>query len=190
LIIHQLNNLTGDREMKGLKVTSAIVLLSFVAISSRVNAQTVLGASMQSQIGKSLVASTPNSSSQQNEQEANSIFETGRQLYKANKYSEAIQAFSKFIELQPNNKDGYFFRGVSYQKSRQYQEAKVDFDKVIELDSSLSYAYFVRGIIHNQLGEKEKAIADLQIAVSFFKKEGKTDFEQKALDLIKEIQNS
>ena len=180
--------------MKGLKVASAIALLSFMVISQKASAQTLPGIDIKPQIQlpieKLQVETTPNSNSRQNDQKARIYFEKGIELFQAEKYPEALQAFSEVIKIQPNNQYAYFFRGYSYFKLEKYTLAKVDLDKSIELDDSISYTYFFRGMTNYALGNKKDAIADLQTAATLFEKNGNTELAQTSRDAIEYIRNA
>ena len=176
--------------MKGLKLTSAIVLLSFMVINPRVNAQELPDTNLTPQIEKLQVESSPNPNSRDDKQEAVNYLRQGFSLLKNKNYPEAIKAFNEVIKIQPNNQYGYFGRGVSYFQLKQYQQAKTDLDKTIELDNSISYAYFFRGVSNSALGDRKNAITDLETAAKLFDKDGNTEFAQTSRDVIKRIRNA
>jgi hypothetical protein len=51
-------------------------------------------------------------------------------------------------------------------------------------------AFFNRGLTYYKLNNTTKAIADLQTAAQLFKTQEKTEYSQKALNLIKEIKTA
>ena len=172
--------------MKGLKLTSALVLLSFMVINPRVNAQELPDTNVTPQIEKLQVESNPN----QNSEQAVNYLKQGFNLFQNKNYPEAIKAFNEVIKIQPNNQYGYFGRGISYFQLKQYQQAKTDLDKTIELDNSISYAYFFRGVSNGALGNRKDAITDLETAARLFDKDGNTEFAQTSRDVIKRIRNA
>ena len=180
--------------MKGLKVASAIALLSFMVISQKANAQTLPGIDIKPEIKPQIqrlqVESTPNPNSRQNDEKAQAYFEKGMKLVEADKYPEAIQAFSEVIKIQPNNQYAYLLRGYSYIQLEKYTLAKADLDKTIELDNSIAYAYYFRGFTNYELGNKNNAITDFQTAAKLFDKEGRTEQAQKSRELIEYIRNA
>ncbi|BAY81488.1 TPR repeat-containing protein [Calothrix parasitica NIES-267] len=170
--------------MKGLKALSAIVVLSFMVISPRVNAQTLPNTNIKRQTEKLQVESNPN------QDKARSYFKQGLSLLRAKKYPEAIKAFSEVIRIQPNNQYGYYARGISYFRLKKYQQAKTDLDKTIELDNSIAYAYFYRGITNFMFDYNNDAITDLQTAANLFDKDGEPKQAQTCRDLIRKIRNT
>lgn len=54
-----------------------------------------------------------------------------RQGLKSTSYNEQIQLFTQAIELEPNNLDAYFYRGLAYQNLGNYTAAILDYTKVI-----------------------------------------------------------
>ncbi|NJL81292.1 MAG: tetratricopeptide repeat protein, partial [Richelia sp. SM2_1_7] len=132
--------------MKGLKTISAIALLGFMLISQKASAQTLPGIDIKPEIKPQIqrlqIESSPNPNSRQDDEKAQAYLDKGIKLFEAEKWSEAIQAFSEAIKIQPNNQYAYFFRGYSYFQLEKYQQAKADLDKTIELDDSISYAYY------------------------------------------------
>ncbi|MDY6900309.1 MAG: tetratricopeptide repeat protein [Cyanobacteriota bacterium] len=174
--------------MKGLKAISAIVVLSFMVVSQKANAQ-IPGIDIKPQIQlpaqKLQIETTPNT--REDDQKALIYLQKGIKLFQAEKYQQAIPFFSEVIKIQPNNQYAYFFRGVSYFQLEKYQQAKVDLDKSIELDDSISYSYYFRGITNYLLGNKNSAISDLQTAAKLFDKEKNTQMAKKSRDVIEYI---
>ncbi|MGB3637601.1 MAG: tetratricopeptide repeat protein [Rivularia sp. (in: cyanobacteria)] len=172
--------------MKGLKLTSAIALLSFMVITPRVNAQTLPDTSVKPQVEKLQVESNQN----QDSGKPVNYLKQGFDLFQKKNYPEAIKAFNELIKIQPNNQYGYFGRGISYFQLKQYQQAKTDLDKSIELDSTIAFAYFFRGVSNSALGNRKDAITDLETAAKLFDKDGDTEFAQTSRDVIKRLRNA
>lgn len=67
-------------------------------------------------------------------------------------YAEAIEKFTKSIELKPDDNnilfDAYFNRGRSYSSLKQYAYAVNDFTKAIALRANSGEAYYHRAIAH------------------------------------------
>ncbi|MCU4139364.1 MAG: hypothetical protein MW690_001296 [Methanophagales archaeon] len=51
-----------------------------------------------------------------------------------NEYEQAIEDFSKAIELNPNYAGAYYNRGIAYAKLNQHERAIEDYNKAIELN--------------------------------------------------------
>ncbi len=74
-------------------------------------------------------------------------FEKGVNFYESGNYKEALDTFSKAIELNPKAAGGYRGRGVVYAGLKNYQQAINDFSKAIELGpKDDAGAYYGRGI--------------------------------------------
>ena len=88
----------------------------------------------------------------------NDIFlynERGLIYDKLKKYEEAIEDFTKSIQLNSNkyiNSGFYYERGLMYYKLREYEKALNDLNKAIELEPNYSKAYFERASVHSKLG--------------------------------------
>ena len=89
-------------------------------------------------------------------------YEQGEQyLWRDENYLKAVESFTEYIDLNPNDARGYIGRGNSYQELKRYQEALIDYDKAIELSpENFSDVYSKRGHVHRHLGQYLDAIRD------------------------------
>lgn len=87
----------------------------------------------------------------------------GRQGY----YHEAINEYSKFIELNSDSSIAYYLRGITWTMIEDFNNAIEDFNKAIELNSSYSEAYLYRGKAKGNLGDFKLAIDDFDNAIKF-----------------------
>ena len=78
---------------------------------------------------------------------------------------EAIEAFSKAIELDPKSSLAYVGRGNAYIKLKNYQQAIEDYTKAIEIDPKNAEAYVRRGVAYEDIGNSQKANEDRKTAV-------------------------
>ncbi|WP_304511748.1 tetratricopeptide repeat protein [Desulfobacula sp.] len=69
------------------------------------------------------------------------LFDKGVLLFKQDQTQEAINTFSKLIEIAPGNADAYKNRGVSYMKQKKFDLAIQDFEKAKELFPELKGLY-------------------------------------------------
>lgn len=173
--------------MKGLKLTSAIVLLSFIVVNPRVNAQQTPQIETKPQTEKFQIESTPKQDLNQEQQKAANYLKQGFSLVKTKNYSEAIKAFDEALKIQPNSQYAYLGRGASYVLLKQYQQGKTDLDKSIQLDNSVSYTYLFRGVANSVLGNKQDAITDLETAAKLFERDGDTESAQTSRNAIKQL---
>jgi len=89
----------------------------------------------------------------------------GERCYSLKQYKEAVENYTRAIQLQANNSIFYNNRGCSYDNLREYDKAISDYNKAIELDPFNSTAYYNRGYTYNNLKEYEKAISDYGKAI-------------------------
>jgi tetratricopeptide (TPR) repeat protein len=76
----------------------------------------------------------------------------------------AVEAYSRVIELNPEDALAFYNRGTCYIRLRSYWQAIKDFNRAIELNPKLAEAYSNRGGAYYKLGEHRQAFADLKIA--------------------------
>lgn len=111
--------------------------------------------------------STPSSSTEAQQDLANGV-----NLQKAGKWQEAIDEFTKAIELDPSIEYAYIYRGNCYNELSQYDKAIADENKAIELKPKDDYPYYVRGSIYLEMAnldnsQLDKAITDFSKAIEF-----------------------
>jgi len=99
--------------------------------------------------------------------------EKGIAVGKSGFLDEALDAFTKAIELNPKYAEAYYNRGVTYGADlSKHHQAIMDFTKVIELSKIidlkppwlLSSAYYNRGYSYFNLDRRQQAIDDYKIA--------------------------
>ncbi len=92
-------------------------------------------------------------------------FNSGVKYFKSGQYKEAIENFSKVIEIDPNRSSAYFNRAVAYYKSKSNPQLQIaDFTKAIELDKydhEKARAYDNRAISYYDMKEYQKALEDV-----------------------------
>ncbi len=82
------------------------------------------------------------------------------------RYMDAIQDFTKVIELDSLNVDAYFLRGISKYNLKKYQDAIVDFVHVTTLESGNADAYYYKGLAEAELGNLDSALVDYTAALA------------------------
>ncbi len=81
------------------------------------------------------------------------------------KYIEAIDYYSKAIEISPFVASHYYHRGLAWYRKGNKDRAIEDFDKVIILDPSWHSAYIYRGLCRMKGGEYKEALSDYKRAL-------------------------
>ena len=91
------------------------------------------------------------------------MFDNGVTFFKQGQYQNAIDAFSKLIEIAPDHADAYKNRGVSYMKQKKYDPAIEDFLKAKELFPELKGLYSNLGVAYYYKKDYERAIKSYDI---------------------------
>jgi tetratricopeptide (TPR) repeat protein len=60
------------------------------------------------------------------------------------RYDEAIQCFNKAIEIEPDNADAWYNKGVALYKWKRNKEAIESFDKSLTIDPNNADAWYYR----------------------------------------------
>ena len=100
-----------------------------------------------------------------NAQTEKELFDTGIQLFKQGSYQQAIDKFTKLIELTPNNAEAYKNRGVSYMKIEKFDPAIKDFEKAKDIFPKLKGLYSNLGVAWYYKKEYKKAIENYGIEI-------------------------
>jgi tetratricopeptide (TPR) repeat protein len=101
-----------------------------------------------------------------------------------NKSEEAIKAYDKAIEINPEYLEAWNNKGVALSKINKSEEAIKAYDKEIEIDQNNSLAWYNRACIYSLINNKDKAICDLKEAVELdrsLKESAKKDNDFKRL---------
>jgi tetratricopeptide (TPR) repeat protein len=84
---------------------------------------------------------------------------------------EWVEAFRRFVTLQPGNAWAHYYFAVALEKERRgerdFTAREEELQKAIAIDPRLGDAYLKLGILSGEKGELAKAVASLQKAVEF-----------------------
>ena len=69
----------------------------------------------------------------------------GLSLDREGKYDEAIEAYNKAIELEPDSTDAWYNKGLTFAKQDNHEEAVKCFDKVLEKDNENASVWYNKG---------------------------------------------
>lgn len=107
-------------------------------------------------------------------------------------YTEAILAFTKAIEIDPESIPAYMGRAQAYGGTEQYEEAKADYTTVIDKTGEQPYtqaeAYVGRAEMDELTEDQQEALGDYQSAATVLDKvdlEKITDVTQQMLEALK-----
>ncbi len=93
------------------------------------------------------------------------LFDKGVSLFKQGEYQQAVDEFSKLIQLAPDNADAYKNRGVSYMKQEKFDSAIQDFETAKRLFPELKGLYSNLGVAWYYKKEYEKAIENYDLEI-------------------------
>ncbi len=96
---------------------------------------------------------------------AETYYYIGFSYAKMGKDIDAIEYFTKAIEMEPLNEVAYYNRGISYANQGKNQNAIKDFSKAIEINRQYESAYYNRGLLHHTDGSIDEAIEDYSVAL-------------------------
>lgn len=109
----------------------------------------------------------PHSTAQRFSDDAKFYLKNGAAAFTKTFYGEAIDEYSKAIELAPNSPEGVFGRGQSHLKRGGISEAIADFDAAIRLNPVRSEAFLARGMANEAKGENKTALSDYTDAIVY-----------------------
>lgn len=94
-------------------------------------------------------------------------FAEGNDFEQAEKYQQALYAYTNAIGLKPDYTAAYFKRALVYAKLTYPEKAITDYTSVITLDPVNAPAYNNRGKLLETIGRHEDAYADIKKAADF-----------------------
>lgn len=97
-------------------------------------------------------------------------------------YAAAIEDFNWLIQLNNQNYEVYYQRGLMHAKLSYHLRAIEDFNQALYIQPNLAEAYYNRGIARADYGDNFAAIADFEQAAKLFQQRGDNQNHQKALD--------
>lgn len=110
--------------------------------------------------------------------EANNFFYKGYNADENGNYLDAINYYTKFINLFPDKTVGYYNRGIAYGNLKEYDKAISDFNRAIEINPEDADAYFKRGNVYKNLLDYSKAISDFNKAIEINPKDDNAYFQR------------
>ncbi len=93
-------------------------------------------------------------------QQAQAYVQKGTTALRSWKFSQAVKAFTRAIEIEPKYAEAYVKRGLAYYRSAEYETAIVDYTHTLKLKRYQADAYASRGDAYQSLGNMQRAIED------------------------------
>ncbi len=97
--------------------------------------------------------------------EALSFFREGNYSLKLQQYNNAIENYTRAIDIEPKFVLAYYNRGVTSNLLGNNNDAITDYTRVIEIDPSYALAYMNRGNIYDSLHQHGEAVANYSCAI-------------------------
>ena len=85
---------------------------------------------------------------------------SGRVHRSRREYDWAIEDYNIVIDMNPDNVEAYYNRGVTYHHKGDYDRAIEDYTKTIQLKPDYANAYYNRGLSYDNKGASDRAIED------------------------------
>jgi tetratricopeptide (TPR) repeat protein len=120
--------------------------------------------------------------------------ETGNHIFRAiqnddqGKHAQAIDEFTKAIEINPDYADSYNKRGLVYYGQTKYEQAIKDYDLAIRINPKYTDAYNNRGIIYFEMEKYDLAISDYSKAIELDPKYAKA-YHNRGLIYVTKLKN-
>ncbi len=115
--------------------------------------------------GEGPAASSQSSASQKPESPAQKFFQQGVELENAGQIDQAIEIFSKVIELEPNFFDGYNHRANSLAQKKEYEKALQDYQKAMDLNPQEATLYYNRAVVYYLMKKYPETLEDYNKAI-------------------------
>jgi tetratricopeptide (TPR) repeat protein len=96
---------------------------------------------------------------------ANEYLHSGAENYTKGNYDQAIEHFTKAIELNPGDAEAYVNRGSAYASKQNQTQSLADYNKALEINPDFAEAYTGRGAISYMQKDYEKAVEDFTLAI-------------------------
>jgi tetratricopeptide (TPR) repeat protein len=101
-------------------------------------------------------------------------FSLGKLFYNNGYMREAIDAYSKAIEVNPRDYLSYYLRAAAKGVQEDLRGAFADYDMAIAINPEFGSAYLDRGIKKFKLKDKNGSLQDFRSAARIYKKQGDT----------------
>ena len=92
-------------------------------------------------------------------------FQQGNTYRRLGRMEEAIECYSRAINLDPGMADAYYHRGIAYGELCDFDRAIADYTKAITLNPDFAEAHCRCGLTHNLQGNFDRAITNFDRAI-------------------------
>lgn len=93
------------------------------------------------------------------------LLSQARSAYQRGDLAQALSLADQAVERDPQNPQGFYFRGRLHEMQGRHRQAIADYDALVKLDPKAAEVYNRRGSEHFKLGQIEASIADFDRAI-------------------------
>lgn len=87
-------------------------------------------------------------------------FASGKGAYEQENYDHAIEQFTKALQVDAQDSQSYYYRGLAHVAQDDFSEALADFTHALRINPKNAMAHYHRGLAHRLLGQHDQAIED------------------------------
>lgn len=98
-------------------------------------------------------------------QSARQYFRAGEEFFENMKYRDAIDQYSRAVEIDPDYDKAYIQRANAYARLNDYENAAIDYDRAIVFNEKDAELYYLSGYAHNKQGNNSVALTKLNRAI-------------------------
>ncbi len=91
-------------------------------------------------------------------EDAEALIQKGLELFNLGHYDEALRAFERAVQLQPDNADAWHSKGMALFKFGRHDEALQAFEKAVQLQPGYAEAWDAKGLMLRMLGRDTEAL--------------------------------
>jgi len=99
-------------------------------------------------------------------QTAKGSFKAGKTFCKASNYSDAVNQFTKAIELDPSYAEAYAARAEAYVMTEEFELAAKDYERAAQLDMGEAEYAFSAGSMNYKLENYQQAVNNLRMGLA------------------------
>ena len=116
------------------------------------------------------------------------LWSNGRLALTGERYTDAVAHLNSYIAQDSKGSNtAYYFRGYAYNRLGSYKLALEDLQTYVQRAPKDADGYRERGIARNGLGDKEGALADLDVAQRDYRKDGNTPEADRVAAMVKAV---
>jgi putative inorganic carbon (hco3(-)) transporter len=104
------------------------------------------------------------------------IFNQASEHFQSERYEEAIELISTFIEKVPGFLNAYLLRSFSYYNVQQYELSISDANRGLQIDPTQASLINIRGVCYLHLENHEKACKDFLISMELGNQSGESNY--------------